>query len=203
MMFLRVGWELPPTSPNFNFVNLPNSSPLCLLSCGSCGLSPNLIIDIYFPQLKFVVFFCCFISKRFILQTSLKKDKCFDLLVGVKELLMHKLGTRNEVVWLAVKMMHRCRVCVCVYWCSIQPRNTEWSLGCSWSPRISLSLMFVGQNPSINHTNCRSPCNIYDNRRNDTILIASIPHLFWWKTLRSGLLLLFTRNLLSSTLCMW
>lgn len=30
----------------------------------------------------------------------------------------------------------------------------------------------------INHTNCPSPCNIYDNAANDTVLIASIPHLF-------------------------
>lgn len=36
------------------------------------------------------------------------------------------------------------------------------------------------ETPSINHTNYPSPCNIYDNAANDTVLIASIPHLFWW-----------------------
>lgn len=36
------------------------------------------------------------------------------------------------------------------------------------------------ETPSINHTNYPSPCNIYDNAANDTALIASISHLFWW-----------------------
>lgn len=36
------------------------------------------------------------------------------------------------------------------------------------------------ETPSISQTNYPSPCNIYDNAANDTALIASIPHLFWW-----------------------
>lgn len=36
------------------------------------------------------------------------------------------------------------------------------------------------ETPPINHTNCPSPCNIYDNATNDKALIATIPHLFWW-----------------------
>lgn len=36
------------------------------------------------------------------------------------------------------------------------------------------------ETPSISHINYPSPCNIYDNAANDTALIASIPHLFWW-----------------------
>lgn len=45
---------------------------------------------------------------------------------------------------------------------------------------------FMGSNiwiwsetPSINHTNCPSPCSIHDNATNDTALIASISHLIW------------------------
>lgn len=62
-----------------------------------------------------------------------------------------------------------------------------WFL-CCWSP-IGLQLQsnmasniwsLWSETPSINHVNYPSPCNIYDNAANDTALIASIPHLFWW-----------------------
>lgn len=55
---------------------------------------------------------------------------------------------------------------------SLQPSNSSHMGGNIWS--------LWSETPSINHTNYPSPCNIYDNAANDTALITSIPHLFWW-----------------------